>query len=373
MRLKDNKLFSKLKENTFFNVISHFKNYFGANIAIKALGIISLPVLTRLLTPEDYGVISVFNSWTKIFIILFTMNTHVAVGRYFYEGKDDFKEFVGTTTILSITCTCLFGLAFVLFQKKFSALLELPIELILFIPPIIFNKVSYSIFNQIHLCLRHSKKLAKVKIANHYLTFFLAVIIILMITEKKYLGQIVAVLIIETLFSIYFFTQLKSYFKWAFKSEGLKYILSYSVPLIPYHLSGIILVQIDRIIINSYSGQAATGLYSFAYNIGMLLAVFTSALYNAWMPDYYAYMNKEKYDKHDSDVSKIFRMIMVASIILILFGKETGIILGAKNFHESLDIVPIVVLGYIFFAAFYIYGGRNLTYAKKLATCHLLF
>ena len=69
----------------FTETLKHSKNYLLSNIAVKAIGFISIPVMTRLLTPSDYGVLNVFTSWQTIFISIFTLNCYVALGRYYYE------------------------------------------------------------------------------------------------------------------------------------------------------------------------------------------------------------------------------------------------------------------------------------------------
>ncbi|MBN2323016.1 MAG: polysaccharide biosynthesis C-terminal domain-containing protein [Spirochaetes bacterium] len=140
--------------------------------------------------------------------------------------------------------------------------------------------------------------------------------------------------------------------------------MNYSVPLIPYTLSGYILAQFDRIMINSYKGSDDAGLYSLAYNIGMLLAVVIGSINAAWMPKYFEYLNREQYTDHDRDVDRIFRIILVVAFFLILFGKQIGFILAKRDYHTGLHIVPIVVAGYIFYGLFTIYG-RNIGYVKK--------
>ena len=81
----------RIKENPFFETLSHSKNYFISNVAAKGIIIISLPVMTRLLSPSDYGIINVFNSYSGIFISVLTLNCYVALGRYYYEEQNDLK------------------------------------------------------------------------------------------------------------------------------------------------------------------------------------------------------------------------------------------------------------------------------------------
>lgn len=80
-------------------LFKHSGNYLFAVIANKALSFISIPVLTYLLTVEDYGIYNVFLSTLQVVAVILTLNTEVAISRYFYDAKNDidFKRFVGTS------------------------------------------------------------------------------------------------------------------------------------------------------------------------------------------------------------------------------------------------------------------------------------
>ncbi len=230
--------------------------------------------------------------------------------------------------------------------------------------PMVLFTVSDAFFNQIYQPLLESKKIAIVTLLKAYVGFGLSVVIILILKDALYLGPILASIIIGLIFSIYFIIQLKPYFGPSFKKAHILYILHYSLPLIPYTLSGYILAQFDRIMINSYIGSSNAGLYSLAYNIGMLLSIVIGSLNAAWMPKYFEYMNRRQYEEHDRDVDRLFRLTLIAALFLIFFGKELGYVLAKENYHTALHIVPIVVMGYIFYAVFTIYS-RNIGYAKK--------
>jgi len=348
----------------FLETLSHFKNYLGANIATKAIGFISIPVLTRLLTPQDYGIINVFLSYVAIFTVLLTLNTHSAVGRYFYEERSDFNNFFGTTVILSVLFLVISFFFLLLFKKQLSVHLNLPTEILIYLFPVTIFGVVDSLFQQVYQPLRQSKKIAGVNIAKVYFGFGLTVALILFLVENRYLGFIWSSVIVGFLSTLYLLSQLRPFFTFAFQKSHIIYIGKFSIPLIPYALSGIILAQFDRIMINRYIDASSAGLYSFAYNVGMLLSIFIGSLNAAWVPTYYNYMNRGQYEALDREINYIVRLMLLVAISLIFFGKEIGMILASKNFHAALKVIPIVVMGYVFFGIFTVYG-RNIGYAKK--------
>ncbi|MFC1504034.1 lipopolysaccharide biosynthesis protein [Spirochaetota bacterium] len=354
----------KTRKNPFFNTLVHTSNYFTASIMIRAMGFISLPVMTRILSPKDFGIDKVVVSYLGILSTIISLNTYVALGRYYYEKKDDFKDFFGTSLIINFFLFITAWIVTICFKGITSNFLGLPANTIIFIVPQTVFLIFNSWFEQIYIPQEKSKKIAVRNIISAYSVFGLSVLFILLMEKYKYMGPTYSRTVIGTAFIFYYMFELKKYFKLSFKIKHLKYIISYSFPLIPYSLSGIILVQFDRIIINKIIGPTEAGLYSFAYTIGMLLTIVVGALHRAWMPKYYRYMGNKEFDKIDNDISKMFRIISVISLFLIFFGKEMGMLLAKKNFHSSLPLVPIIVISYIFNAIFAFYGWNN-SYVKK--------
>ena len=86
-------------DSDFNELLSHAKNYVSADILAKGLAFLSIPILTRLLTTEDYGVLGVYFI-SSIFIIIFGLGIRGSVTRYYYEGSKDFNKFLGANIIM---------------------------------------------------------------------------------------------------------------------------------------------------------------------------------------------------------------------------------------------------------------------------------
>ncbi len=360
-KLKINDLLesSGLKE-TFL----HAKNYLLTSILTQGISLISIPVFTYLLTTSDYGILNLFSTYVQIFAILLPLNLYTSVSRYFYEEKDDFNSFLGTSILVSLICMGIGLATIVVFRDYFADLLQLPPETIAFFIPAVAMAVIDSIFMQIFMPRRDSKKILRLSTAQSYIGFLISVVIVYMMKENRYIGRLWADLVIFLIFGSFKIYQFSSFFKLTLNRKYLRYIFSYSLPLIPYLLSGVILSQFDRIMINSYKGAADTGLYSFAYNLSMLQVMVSNALYNAWMPEYFKYLNEGKYEEHDRDVLKLFNLISLSAFFFILFGSEIGMLLSSKSYHSALPLIPIVIIGHWFVAIFPVYG-RNIQYKKK--------
>ena len=339
---------NKLKNTDIFETLRHSKNYFSANVATKALGFISIPIFTRLLTREDYGIIAIFASYVGIMTVTLSLNSYTAVGRYYYEKKDDFGEFVGTSFIFVGLILCVTVIIYILFYQQINNLIKLPGLLPIYLFFACLFAIISSVYSQILTPQKKSKELAKINMLNGYIGFAIAVLFVYLLKENRYLGRIWASLLVGFVFSIYYIKKINKYSKFNFKMEHIKYIANYSIPLMPHNLSGIILAQFDRIMINSILNTASAGLYSLGYNIGMLLLMVNHAILNAFIPDFMKFLDNKEYNRLHNLMGKMFNIITISALGLILFSKEIVIILADVKFHEALKIVPIVVIGYVF-------------------------
>lgn len=356
---------SKIKKSDIYINIFHAKNYFLANIATKAIGLISMPIFTRLLTETEYGIYSVYLSYLGIFAVLFSLNSHIAVGRYYYERTEDFKEFVSTTLTLLLITYCITVLLVMFFYNPLINLMKLPYNLLYYMVFASYFSIIYYIYNQILVAQQRSKEFAKIGIIYGYSTFILAVFITYFLNGERYLGRIWASIIISIIFSIYFIKKLKEGLKFTLNKKHVKYILFYSIPLIPYSLSNMILSQFDRIMINSISSSASAGLYGIGYTVGSLLLIVIGATLAAMIPNIMGFIAKEEFKRMDSLIKRVFSIIMVAALGLIFFGKEIILILADPKFHMAGDVVSIIVLGHIFYGMASIYG-LHIEYTKKM-------
>jgi O-antigen/teichoic acid export membrane protein len=358
------RMIKKIKESDIFETLNHSKNYFFANIATKAVAVISIPIFTRLLTQEDYGIVAVFQAYIGIFLVILSLNAHTAVARYYFENKDDFKEFVGTT--LSFV-GLMFGVLapfFIIFYRQIGDITQLTGILPIYLIICCLLSVLSEIYVHILIPQKRSKEVALINIVKGYTYVLTSIVFVYLLEENKYLGRIWASLFVGVIFSFYFLWKMRSSLKFHLKRSHLVYIAQYSFPLIPYTLSSLILAQFDRIMINSTLDAASAGLYSLGYNIGMLLLLVISSTRTALVPDFYKFLDNKEYNRLDILVKRVFSIVTLAALGLFLFAREVGFMLADEKFHPGLRVVPIVVIGYVFFGMFTVYN-RYISYEKK--------
>lgn len=350
----------------FKGVFKHGGNYLLANLATKALAFISIPVYTRLLSPNDYGVISVFIGVVGILGSVMSFSADRSVSRYYFDqkGVEDFKQFVGTSSFLALVFFCINSVILVIFADEFGKLVGLNTNVVYLLIPVAFINIIGLTFQQIYGPIKKSRIIGLSSLARVYIGFILSIIFILLFKNHQYYGQILGQIIAGILMIVYWIRKIKPYFKFSFDKKYIKYIFTYSVPLIPYALSGVIIAQFGKIAIANAQGLSQAGFYSLAATVGGLVSIIIAVTHEAWNPYFMEYMNAKNYSQIDKDFSKIFRITVLSSIGISAFGKEIGILLAEKEFEASLHLIPIFTIGYVFYQFAYIYL-RNFGYSKK--------
>jgi O-antigen/teichoic acid export membrane protein len=363
-RLTDSELMKKIRKTDIFETLRHSANYLSATVATKAIGFISVPIFTRLLTQSDYGLIAIFTAYVGIFTIILSLDSYTAVGRYYYEKKDDFDEFIGTTLVL---VTVIFGFAVLIYLSLYdqiASLMQLPGLLVIYLVFVCYFSIIYNIYYQILVPQKKSKEAASISVVRGYSMFAVGALFVYLLKDNRYMGYIWAILLVDLVFSSYFVARISKLSKLSFNFQHIKYIASFSIPLLPYHLSSIILAQFDRIMVSDIIDTASAGLYSLGYTIGSLLLIVISSTQTAVIPDFFKFLNNKEYSRLDLLVRRVFSIVAVAALGLIFFAREIVSVLADEKFHPGLAVVPVVVVGYLFYEMFSVYG-RYIGYTKK--------
>ena len=104
-------------------LLSNSLIYIIGNIMTKGLSIVLLPIYTKYITAEDYGLFDLIFIASNIVNILLTFEISIAIARFYQSSSDiDRREYVSTAFIFILfTYTCF--LTFALFFSKELTLL----------------------------------------------------------------------------------------------------------------------------------------------------------------------------------------------------------------------------------------------------------
>ena len=98
--------------------------YTVGNILIKGISFMTLPVFSRLLTTEQFGVYNVFVSYEAILYVVVGMALHASVRSANLEFKGKIDEYTSSVSLIYIFNAVLFLLAALVFGGPLSRLLS---------------------------------------------------------------------------------------------------------------------------------------------------------------------------------------------------------------------------------------------------------
>jgi len=357
--MQDNREMSSLAPT-----LGHARRYLSANLVSAAAGLVYLPFLTHTLTPEEYGIWTIFMSWIPILAVFLTLDTTCAIDRYAYDESVDFGRFLGTTMVFLLMVLFPMSTATIIFRDQISPILGLPSRLVPFLLVAVLVFIYKGLFWEISIAGSKSRMLSRITVLITTVSLLLTVVLTLLLDTDRYRGPVYASVAISAISGVYFLTHLVRMSRLPFSTRYMTMAVAYSLPLVFHHVSVHILERIDVIMIGRIAGAADAGLYGYSYRIGSSVWLFVSALYVAWRPAYYSYMNAGDVAGHDRDLSRILWMITSVSCGIIMFGCDLGRIISSGAFHEGLYIVPLVVAGYYFLALCETYK-RHMSFIKK--------
>tara|TARA_R110002049_G_scaffold107006_4_gene254615 strand:- start:884 stop:2197 length:1314 start_codon:yes stop_codon:yes gene_type:complete len=347
--------------------------YTLSDIIKKAIPFLLLPVLTRYLTPADYGIIAMF------FVVLGLVNPFTGLGiksaifrTYFKKGDIDFDQYVSNGVLILISSSSLVLLLFVVFSSFISEYSGIPESWIPFIVIISAGQFIHTIVLAIWQAKYEYNKYGFFNILVTALNLGASIFLIVVLKynwEGRALGQLIGSVVFCLVGIIILYRG--GYLKFKLNKKYISHALKFGVPLIPHILSTYIITMSDRIFLTNMVGVSETGLYTVGYQIGMIVEVVAAASNKALTPWFYERLNEGKSiaKKKIVKISYLYVFsIITFSLFLSLAGPLMIKIFVSKDFYSATKFIFWVALGYAFKSGYYMVA----TYINYLEKTHIL-
>ena len=303
---------NKLLKNSIIYVLGDIVN--------KAVPFFMLPILTRYLTPEDYGLIAGFTSFVGFLTIFIGLSLHGAINvAYFRLEKEVLRVYiVNAFLILGLSASVVFFIVF-LFNSSISERLFLEKEWLYVAVLTVVSQFITLLNTTLWIAEQNPKAYTIYQLAQTILMSSLTVILVVGF-GFAWEGQVLALIVSSISFALIslFVLQKRNYFMFEYNREDIKDLLKFGIPMIPHQLSGWLQTSGDKILLLSMVGASATGLFTVGYQIGMIMGVLTSAFNRAWAPYMYKLLGETNLEENKIKIVKLTYIYFIAIIILIL-------------------------------------------------------
>lgn len=329
------------------------------NLMQKGISTITVPIFTRLLTTEEYGVYSLYLSWFNVFSIVTSLNLYYGV---FNNALNKIRDkrgrdiYISSMLGLTATLTLILTLLYLPFQDFWSHILGLSKMVIwLMLAELLVEPALHFWQGRQRFEYRY-KIMVGITLLKSALNPILGLIFVLLEQEQKATARIFSVVLAEVAVAGTLLVLQAYRGRVFFRKKHWCYALGFNIPLIPHYLSGTILSQGDRIMIQHMVGESAVGIYSVAYSIGMLVQLFTNAINNSITPWMYENLNQKNYRNIRKNINYILLFLAGIIIALCFFVPELVLIFGSEEYYNAIYVVPPVASSVYFIFLYNIFA-----------------
>lgn len=338
---------ANLKQLTKHSII-----YGLGGLLTRLIGVLLLPIYTRLLTPGDYGDYSLLTITATIIITIAQVGVGSALFREIIYKETDENEAISTAFyFLLITSTLLFlllnaftpQLSQLIFQTaEYATLLSLTIltGLLSNIDMIALAKL------RIH---QKSKLFATITVVKFAIGIILNIYYIV-ILRMGVQGLVFAGLIQASISAFVALIIIAGNLRLKFAQDILARLLIFGLPLIPYGLSRLVLTYADRYFLQYYTSSAEVGIYSLGYRIGSLIYLIVSAIQLAWPANMYTIAKQPDPERSLAKILTYYVGVLGGiALALSVLAKEFLVILTTPAFYTAYKVVPFIVISYLLY------------------------
>lgn len=333
--------------------------FFLANVIGAAIPFLLLPVLTRHLTPTDYGILAMFQVLVGITIPFVGINAHGAVVRQYYRREElDFGRYVGNAFLVMMSAALIVGAVYFTCGELIERWTGFPARWMWSIVLLTVANFAVSVATSIWQVEKKAVTYAIFSIALTAIEITAALVLIVGL-DWDWEGRVVSRLGATAVFALIALAVLfrKRLLDLRPDPASIRHALRFGVPLIPHTLGMWAITMIDRLFITNMIGVAETGIYVVGVQIAMAVNLLVVGFATAWTPWFY-----ERLQRNDpAELRQVVRVtygvgtmfFLVALVVGLLAPPALGILVG-DAFVSAGEFVLLLALGNAF------YGGYRL-------------
>lgn len=347
--------------------------YTICNVINKGIALLSTPIFTRVMSEEQYGQFSIFQSWVAILIIFTSLNIFLSG---YQKGlilfADDVESFTSSQLGLIITITAAFLGIYIIAPSFWTEVFQLS--------PVLMIAMFAELFFMPAIELWSAKQRFDYKYKKYVvLTIFMTVfslgigVIAVGLTQHKTEARVYADMLAKSLVGMLLLLLLFHRGKVFYNKKYWKYALGFNLPLILHYLSNYVLNQSDRLMIGRMVGTAQAAYYSVAYTISSMMLLVTTAINNSLTPYIYKSIEAGKTKNIRKVANGLVILIACVCVCVMAFAPEVIYVFAGKKYMDALYVIPPIALSILFIFLYSLFSTIEYYYEKtkwiSMATC----
>lgn len=329
----------------------------------RGISVITTPIFTRLLSTQEYGQYSVFQSWLDVITVFVSLKLYAGVFLQGIVKKVNKYKFASSMQGLSTVLIICWGLVYVMFNHFFNEIFSLTTVQMLAMLSMIWTT---GIFNYWSVEQRMDNNYGKLVAVTLLVSFAKPVvgIFLIFVSKDKVTSRIIGLAVVELVVYMGLFIEDMRKGKCFFDRQIWKYALAFNIPLIPHYLSMAVLNSSDRIMIKYYQGESEAGIYNLAYSLALLMTVFNNALLQTMEPWLYKKINQKEVNDIAGVSYMTLLLVAVVNIVLIAVAPEVVRVCAPPEYAEAVKVIPSVSMSVYFMYSYSLFASFEFYYEK---------
>ncbi len=325
--------------------------YTIGNILIKGINFLTLPIFSRLLSPEEFGVYNVFASYDLILFVVIGLALHSSIrsGNLEFRGKID--AYTSSISLIYIFNGLVALTVAMLFRRQLGQILDLsPIALTMLVLGSFASAVITLYNTRISLDYAYKKYLLVSACSSIFNVLLSLGLILTVFSADRALGRIIGSILPPFIISLILLAVMYRTEKPKFSKDYWKFGITYSLPVVPHGISQVLLAQFGRIMIREMEGDGPAGIYSLAGNIKLVLTIITDSIATAWTTWFYGRMDEGDTQSIRKRSVQLMGLFFILTVGLMALSPELVWILGGKEYALAKFVaIPMVLDAFILF------------------------
>lgn len=318
-----------------------------ANVLAAGVPFLLLPVLTRALSPAEYGEVVSFFMLVSVSAALAGLSLHGAVGvRWLDTSRGDPKSYTRTAVFLVAASTALAaGLSALLGPAAGLDLRPGVCAMAAFVAGCMaLQGMRFAVWQSRHQAL----PAAALQVVSAILALSLSLVAVLLLSwgsAGRIVGAVLACLIVAG-FSVLSLSRLVGCSRPSYVDATA--LLRFGLPLMPHAMAGALLGSLDRFAVSAQLGAGALGIYGAASQLGLVINVLADAVTKAFTPQMYRMLARNTIRDRLRVVALSY--LSVPAWLLVALGLWGALLLGGEvllgpKYLAAIDLTVWFLLG----------------------------
>lgn len=343
--------------------------YAGTSAVATAVPVLLLPLLTRVLSPADYGLVGLFLIYVNIATPLVGLGLNGALSVRYFQDDWDFNSYVNACVRITALLWLILNLAYPLLSPLLHSVAKMP-------TPWVLAAICAAAANSVILLRlaiwqaeRRAAAFGTTRILQAFTDVGFSILFVLAIWQS-WQGRAFAMTLAFILVGLLCLRSLYrgGYILRGLDGEAARDALRFGVPLLPHLLGSLTLSFADRLLVSNLLGLDALGTYMVAAQIGLVLNLVIVSVNRAFAPVLMRLLSKED----DAMNARVVRLSYIYMIGIAMIAAPAAVVSPAlvtwvapPEFEPAAAVLPWIIAGTVFTAWYYtvtnylFYAGRT--------------